>query len=466
MVRFLTVCCLISSLLTGCADIIPPESGMTDPDRLSPGKAISASAKTEWPDEAWWKAYHDPQLDDLVSKSVSGNPGLKTAMARVRLSLSFADGMRANTLPRGELDGSSHRERFTALQFIPPPWGGHTDWNNSASVSLSYDLDFWGKLKSRWQSSIDEARARLAEEREVRIELETAVVRSYLRLAEEFELRDIAQRHLAELDERAEIERRRMETGLGTQMALHEARAPLPIARAAIEEIDLQIARSKSELAALAGKGPGGTENISRPKISLDSTIGLPDRLPAHLLGRRPDIAACKWKIEAARHGIDAAKAAFYPDVNLAAMTGFTALGFGQFIGKSAWMAGAGPALSLPIFDGGKRRADLAASTASYDIAVEQYNAAVVSALKEVSDDLVAFRIETAREREAADSLGIAKDDHELAIKSYRAGLSEYRRVLETEAKVLKAEGTLARIREKRLEAHAGLMLALGGGTK
>jgi outer membrane protein TolC len=184
------------SVAAGCADFsgITPDSTMISADALAPGKAVLAASQTAWPEEAWWKNYHDPQLDSLVSRAISGNPVLKTAMKRIALAESMANVSHSALLPQGDFGASSSRDRFTALQFIPPPWGGHTEWNNAAVASFSYDLDLWGRHRSAWQASIGEARALSAEEQEVRIELENAVVRSYVSVAMEYHLRDIAEK--------------------------------------------------------------------------------------------------------------------------------------------------------------------------------------------------------------------------------------------------------------------------------
>jgi len=200
--------------------------------------------------------------------------------------------------------------------------------------------------------------------------------------------------------------------------------------------------------------------------MSLDMPVGLPDRLPANLIGRRPDVRASRWRVEAAGSRIRSAKAAFYPDINLAAVAGFEALGFSQLLSSAAFLAGAGPALSLPLFDGGQRRAGLSAANASYGIAVDQYNEMVVRALKEVSDQLVSYRTETGRLSKAEQSLGLARRASALSMQSFRAGLANYRRVLESEKIALEREEALAMIRDEKLESYARLMLALGGGAK
>ncbi|MDE1942985.1 MAG: efflux transporter outer membrane subunit [Betaproteobacteria bacterium] len=471
LIRFLTIrrliICAFALALTGCAPLSgkAPGSHLADPSTLAAGSAIANAEHLGWPDEAWWRVYQDPQLDRLVTQATHGNPRLQKARDRVSLAQSLANMRGATRQPQLELDASSSRDRFTALQFIPPPWAGSTYWNNSVAASLSYDLDLWGRRESEWQSSLDESRAVSAEAQQVRIELENAIVRAYIRLAMAYAQHDVAESRSRDIGQRVAIEKRRESAGMGTLLAVSEAETLLPLAQAAVESRDEEIARLKTELAALAGEGPGFTENIRRPRLTLEVAVGLPDRLPANLVGRRPDVAASRWHVESSRQDIQAARVAFYPDVNLAALVGFQAIGFGQWLSQSAFMAGAGPALSLPIFDGGRRRAGLSAATSAYDMAVDHYNDTVIEALKEVSQQLVAFRSATVRMQQAQQALGKAQDAGTLVEAAYRAGLADYRRVLNSRDAVLKAQEVLAGIQAQRLEAYAQLMLALGGGS-
>ncbi len=455
------------ALLSGCVSMqgIEPNAKATPVNSLQAGSTISTAPKIEWPAQDWWKAYQDPQLDALVATAVAGSPSLRMAKARAALAQAFADSAHAETLPNVGADASIVRERFTALQFIPPPWGGHTDWNNKVTTSLAYDLDLWGRQESIWHASVDDARAAAIEVQQVKLELATTVVRHYVQLAMEFTLRDIAEEHLQQLEQREAIARRGLAAGIGTEMDLAEAETPLPLARAHIEAINTRIGLLRNQLAALSGQGPGAGETIKRPGMSLNAGIGLPDQLPANLIGRRPDVLAYRWRVEATRQNIEGAKAAFYPNINLLAFVGLQALGFGQLISSAANIAGVGPALSLPIFDGGRRRGNLSAKTALHDMAVENYNEVLVRALQDVSDHLLVLQSNARQRTEAEHALETAHKAHELALSAYHAGLSNYQHVLDTHSVVLRQQENIAQLHAMRLDAHAGLMRALGGGA-
>ncbi|MES2013157.1 MAG: efflux transporter outer membrane subunit [Pseudomonadota bacterium] len=454
-------------LLSGCISMsgINPHAKTTDTNQLSVGKTITTAKTIAWPKEDWWKAFNDTQLDALIAQTITDSPTLHVAQARVSLSQAFADSMHAETKPNVSADASAIRERFTELQFIPPPWAGNFDWNNKATLSLAYDLDLWGRQESIWHASIDETRAATVEVQQVKLELESAVVRSYVQLAMQFNLRDIAEERLAEIQQRVSITQRSRAAGLGTEMEVREAETPLPMARAHIESINAHISLLRNQLAALTGKGPGAGETITRPTMHLNSAIGLPEQLPANLIGRRPDVLAFRWRVEAAQYNIESAKAMFYPNINLIGFIGFQALGFGQLISNAASIAGVGPAFSLPIFDGGRRRGNLTAKTASYDIAVENYNGVLVRALQDVSDQLVMLQSNTKQRKEAEQALDSALKAHALAERSYIAGLSNYQHVLDTKSIVLHYEEIIAQLQATKLDGYANLMRALGGGT-
>jgi NodT family efflux transporter outer membrane factor (OMF) lipoprotein len=459
--------CAYMLLLTGCISMsgIFPQAKTKEANTLAPGKTIAAAANMAWPKDDWWQSYQDPQLNSLVTQSINGSPTLRAAQARVALSQAYAQTMQAATLPLIGADISTTRERFTELQFIPQPWAGHTYWNNKATASLAYDLDLWGRQDSIWRASVKETQAVAAEKQQVKLALETATVSRYVQLAMEFALRDVAEEHAHEVEQLISIVNHSYAAGLSTKMEVYEAETPLPLARAQIEAIDGRISLLRNQLAALTGQGPGAGDTITRPKLLLDVATGLPEQLPASLIGRRPDVLAYRWRVEAAQDNIAGAKAEFYPNINLIAFVGMQAIGFGQLISSAASIAGVGPAISLPIFDGGRRRGNLSAKTASYDLAVESYNEVLVNALQDVSDQLLMLQSNAKQRRQTELALAMASKAHTLAKTSYRAGLSNYLHVLSTHEVMLKQQEIIVQLQAMRLASYAGLMRSLGGGT-
>lgn len=457
----------LAALLTGCISSkgIVPVSQPLAQEKLALGSAIADAPVVAWPTEHWWQAYHDAQLDQLIEKSLHDHPDLKKATARIALSTAMAEQVHASTLPNIGGKVSSSRERFTELSFIPKPWAGRFNWNNQATVDMSYDLDVWKQKKSAWLAALDETHVSEAEMQQVKIELTAAVVKSYIRLAAEYQSRDLAQEALDDLRHEIAIAHKALAAGLNTQLNLSRLEATLPALQNKLAQIDLHLTLLKNQLAALSGEGPGAGAGIARPALHLSAAIGLPDHLPANLVGRRPDIVAARWRVEASQKHIQSAKAAFYPNINLLGYIGFQALAFSGLFSSAGLVGNLGPAVSLPMFDGGKRRANLSAETALYDMAVEDYNATILKALEGISNQLSVLSTvasETGNTQQALEKSELA---HRLAVKNYRAGLSNLLDSLQTNALVLQQKEILVEQEAIRLEAYAALMLALGGGV-
>jgi NodT family efflux transporter outer membrane factor (OMF) lipoprotein len=348
----------------------------------------------------------------------------------------------------------------------PGPLADTTTWNNTGSIGFTYHLDLWGGDRNAAERALDVAHATAADARAAQLELEVNVVRVYVDLSKNYALRDISVSTLEQQKALLALARRRLAGGLGTQLEVSQADAPIPEYERQIDALDESIALDHNQLAALLGKGPGAGDSITRPALSLATPAGLPTTMPAELIGHRPDIVAARWTVAAQARGIDVAKSAFYPNINLAASLGGYATGgaLTTFLEatKGSWTAG--PALSLPIFDGGARRGQFGAATAGYDVAVDQYNQSIVAALKDISDQIVRMRSLATQEQDAQRSVAAAHKSFTLSEEGYRRGLTDYVNVIVAETQWLNAQQGVARIQAERLAAHASLMAALGGG--
>ena len=471
----LLLACSLTLLLSACADFsgIDPQSKLNDGSKLAAGKALSASSQIAWPTTAWWQVYRDPQLDALVQQAVADSPNLKMAQARIRQATALAGSARSATLPKVGMEASTTRGLYSSEYIFPPPLGGSWNWDNEFAVKASYDLDLWDKDRSALESALDTVQVSAAEARSAQLNLEVAVVRGYLQLATQYALRDIAASTLAQQTALADIARRRLGAGLGTRLEVSQAETALPDAQANIEKIDENIALLRNQIAALSGKGPGSGDSIQRPTLAANMIgtdhssalpIGLPDNVPAHLIGRRPDVIAQRWRVEAMSKNIDVAKASFYPDINISAFIGLQALGFTNFLSAASGVRGAGPAISLPIFDGGRLRANLGAQTAALDGAIESYNNTLVQALQSVADQIVKLKSEQQQRLQSEQALALAGKSYDLAKRGYQAGLTAYINVIQTQLTMLQQQQRVAQTRASYLDSWAQLMQALGGG--
>jgi NodT family efflux transporter outer membrane factor (OMF) lipoprotein len=282
--------------------------------------------------------------------------------------------------------------------------------------------------------------------------------RAYLQL-------DVAQATLQQREQIFKLTQDRNQAGVDSKLELRQAESALPAAREQIAQLQETIELTRNQLAALLGKGPDRGQSIQRPAASALAAAEVPSRVPSELLGRRPDILAQRWRVEAAQHGIDNARAQFYPNVNLSAFVGFQTLGAGSLVTAGNREIGVGPAITLPLFDGGRRRGNLAARDSEYDIAVEQYNQAVADGLREVVDQLVSFRSVDEQRAQQHEGLATAQDAYDLATLRYREGVGNYLQVLTTETQLLTQRSLEADLRARSLDLSINLARALGGGN-
>lgn len=458
---------VLAVLLTACAasrGIAPQERPRAAGD-LDAGRTLAAEVPdAPWPAARWWQAFGDAQLDALIDAATAGSPDLAAARARVRLALAQAGAAEAATRPSAEGKLSAQDTLFTRRSFIPPPYAGDWWWNNEAAVDFRYPLDLWGADEAAFAATRAGVRAGGAAEQAARLSLQSDLVQAYVRLALQCERLELLGQDLRNREQLVDISRQRVRAGIGTELELAQAQGEVPVARARVEEARQSIELLHHQLAALSGQGPGAGDALQPPRLGTPPATLLPSRLPAELVGRRPDLAARRWQAEAAAKNVDVARARFYPNLDLVASVGLQSLGFYHFLDSDALAANYGPALTLPIFAGGRLRAGLGARAAQYDEAVAQYNATLVQALQQVADQVTDIRGLERQQRDIEEAERSAQRAHDLALRGYRAGLGDYLNVLSAQGTLLAQQERLAALRAERLAAHARLMAALGGG--
>jgi NodT family efflux transporter outer membrane factor (OMF) lipoprotein len=219
-------------------------------------------------------------------------------------------------------------------------------------------------------------------------------------------------------------------------------------------------------LAALSGQPPEAGRRLQRPTLSLAQPLESLASVPAQLLGRRPDLSAQRWRVEAEAARIQVARAAFYPNINLSAFAGYQGIGFANLLSPATAIRGFAPAISLPIFEGGRLRGQLRAQTAAYDQAVESYNATLINALSETASAIAHVQSAIKQTEQAERALAAADRELALAEQSYRAGLSDQSPVRQLRLSQLSARQKRAQAQAQRLDSYAALMAALGGGVE
>ncbi len=460
----------LTLIISGCVGTagIAPQGLPLEVNELATDAAIrNAEQDAHWPASQWWQAYGDPQLNRWIDLALQGSPGMAMAAARVRQARAMA-GL-AESAESLQINGQStlKRHNWPTDQFYGPgELADTTTWDNNAALGFSYALDLWGRESNASERAVDIAHVSAAEARLAQLELQSNVVRAYIELSLHYAQRDIVDATLLQQKQMLELAQKRLDGGIGTHFEVSQAETPLPETHRQIDALDEAIALSRNQLAALAGFGPGEGAQLQRPTLALGAALKLPSSLPAQLLGQRPDVVASRWQVAAQARGIDVAHAGFYPNVDLVGSLGYMATGGGalEFLTGRKLNYNVGPAISLPIFDGGRLRAELGEAAAGYDIAVARYNQTLINALKNISDQLIRRESMDKQQTFAAESVATAQRTYDIAMIAYQRGLTDYLNVLNAQTLLFKQQQVQQQVQAARLSAHAELVTALGGG--
>ena len=456
---------LVATGMTGCADMsgIAPVAKVRSAASLGLQTDTLSAPAPESVDAEWWRAFGDDQLNRLIAQALATNPSLKVAQARLTRAQSAADASRAAELPQVTAQVDITRQRYTENGQVPRPLAGAVVTNGTAQLAASWELDFFGKNRAALDAALGTARAVEADGQAARLLLSSQVARTYFGLLRLQALVALAQRTLAQRQETLKLVQDRVSAGLDTPLELRQSEAGLPEARLQFETLQEQIALGRNGLAALVGEPNTAVAQVFVAQTAIKK-IPFPASLPVDLLGRRADVAAARWRIEAASGGVANAKAQFYPNINLVAFAGFSSIGLGRLFDAGSQQAGVGPALRLPIFEGGRLRANLRGQTADLDAAIESYNAAVIDAVHDVQDQVASAQAIARQQTEQRAAQDAAETAYAVAVQRYKAGLGNYLTVLTAETSVLRQRGIAVDLTARALDTQVALARALGGG--
>jgi NodT family efflux transporter outer membrane factor (OMF) lipoprotein len=455
---------LIVATLGGCATLPAPRPQIQPKAAYAAEQSFAAPVAT-WPADLWWHDYRDAQLDALIAEALAGSPSMAVARARLERARSNAQISGAALAPQVSANGSI-TEQKQSRNYLTPASATPEGWNDygRATLDFSWELDFWGKNRAALAAATSELEATRADEAQARITLATSVAAAYAELAR---LHAALATASAARDVRAKtaaLFRERFDNGLETLAGVRSAESRRAAAEAEVLSLSEQLGLQRNRIAALLGAGPDRGLKIVAPAVDLSRSFALPEQIPAQLLGRRPDIVAARLRVAAAGKRIDQAKAAFYPNVNLSAFIGVQALQLNN-MGKSGSDIGAiGPALSLPIFDGGRLRGQLRGSEADYAEAVANYDRAVVQALQDVADAAISQKLLGAQIARTDESVAAAREAWRIQGNRYAGGLATYLDVLTAEETLLSSLRTQTDLHSRSLALDVALVRALGGG--
>jgi NodT family efflux transporter outer membrane factor (OMF) lipoprotein len=455
--------CLLITGLAGCANLsgIPPHATLRDANSLGlplPVGRVQAPLDTQW-----WRAFGDDTLNQLEAQALQANPSLKRAQARLTGAQAAAQLAGASSGPLLAAQLNLTEQRYTANGAVPPPLAGSVQSSGTAQLAASWEMDFFGKNQAALQAALGTERAAQADAQAARVLLAAQVAQTYFAWVGLVEQHAVANRMLAQRQAILQLVQDRFQAGLDTSLDLRQAEAALPEARLQLAQLDEQIALTKNALAALIGEPNKPIALIPCAQaavkpISLDSTI------TANLLGQRADVTAARWRAQAADQNVASARAQFYPNINLAAFAGLSSIGLDKLLQSGSQQWGVGPALSLPLFDGGRLRANLGGKTAERDAAVESYNSTVINAVHDVADQLISAQAVVAQRAEQALAAAAAEDAYTGAQQRFHSGLYNALQVLSSESAVLAQHRVAVDLTTRVLQNQVALARALGGG--
>ena len=450
--------------LSACAQMgdRPAVHDLQDATSLGLANA-KATALSLTPD--WWQAFGDAQLDGLIVQALAANPSLEVARARVARAEAGTTGLRAAAGPQlnGALDVT--HQRYTANGAVPPPLAGSVRDSGTLQLGASWELDFFGKNRAALQSALGQVRVAQAEASAARMVVASRVAHTYFQLARLNDQLRVARRALSQREQALVLVKDRVSAGLDTRLELRQSEGGLPEARLQIEILQEQVRLSQLALAAWVGE-PNQPLKLVAPSLSAVRAVPLEPTIPSDLLGRRADIAAARWRVEAAHQDVANAQTLFYPSVNLVAFAGLSSIGLDRLIDSGSAQWGMGPAIRLPLFDGGRLRANLRVKDAELDGAIGSYNAAVIDAVREVAGLLASLQAIARQQIEQQATLTASEDAYGIAVQRYDAGLSNFLSVLGTEGAVLQQRRQTVDLSARAIDTQVSLMHALGGGYR
>ncbi|MEH6416978.1 efflux transporter outer membrane subunit [Pseudomonas sp. CGJS7] len=454
-------------ILAGCASThgLQPAGRALDADSLKAQRSLADVSAAAFPRRDWWTALGDAQLNGLIDEALAGTPSLDAADARVRQAVAQA-GL-ADAARKPTLGGTAQYSGVQLPETLAPgDIGGKYMGADVLMLSFKYSPDLWGGKRARWQAALGQTRAAEVEAQAARLTLSSNIARAYVSLAQSFEALDVAKAEKDRSERLLGLGQQRVKAGLDNQLQIRNAQSASASADQQIQSAQQQIDATRNALAALLGKGPDRGLDIARPTLLAAKGPAVPAVLPSELLGHRPDVVAARWRVEASSHGIKAAKADFYPTVNLSAIVGLATGHLSDLFSSDAALLQGGPAISMPIFDGGRLRSQLAESDAEYDLAVANYNQSLVGALREVADALQSSRSLDGQLASAQQARDAAQQAWQIASTRYRAGLGTQLDVLSAQRPLLQLDQQLAGLRAQRYAAQIDLDRALGGGLE
>jgi len=417
-----------------------------------------------WPSREWWRQYQDPTLDRLIEMALASSPTIASAHARFESARQSVRIASAAAGAQVQANGDFSRQRLSDNGLFLPALLGFT-WYNQQDLGLqaSYTFDWWGKQRDLVEAAMDEAHASQAERGAAALLIASSVADTYFGWqADEARLVLARDRALTVAREEA-IARARMNAELGTKDDVDRAAGALAAVREEIAALEGSARLRVVALAALVGR-PAEELPPLAPKPLPPIEAALPDSVRIDLISRRADIAASRWRVQAAEKSREAARTEFFPDVSVNALIGLQSVTTGKLLEYGSRVPSAGAAIHLPLFDSGRLKARYGATQAQVDSAVADYRDTVVGAARDVAAQATTLARISAQRAQRTVELDTALALKASAAARVRQGVADSRIELSATESWIEQQDALLQLDAAAVSANIGLLRALGGG--
>jgi len=466
----MTIALAAAMLVSGCStigpDFVAPQGAQEAAFRHADTAPASDAARLP---ATWWTVFNDATLSELEARALRDSPGAKAAAQRLLQAQAQLGVVRAGQAPNLSVNAGISNSRTSAETAQGLALGGRSIKGNNYSVgaTLSYELDIWGRVRRIVEAADAGALAAQDDRDAVLLMLSGQVAQSYWQLRGLDAEQGILSDALSARREAQELVEARFDAGLSNELDVSRARIERANAEADLHEVQRQRNLVEHALAILVGSSPSTPLIAAQadPATALPLPPAIPVGLPASLLSQRPDLAASVANLKAANAQVGVAEGMFYPSLTLTSNFGYASESLRDLAGGSARQFSVGPlALSLPVFDGGRNRANLALYQARYEEALANHENRLLTALREVEDALSDVQqrqkqgdVQAQAQEAAARALLVAQ-------ARYERGISTYLDVTDAQRSALAADRAAAQIRTQRLLASVAVARALGGG--
>lgn len=451
---------VLTSLLSGCAGFGPERT----PATLLSAKQLALPAKAgKIPAQNWWAQLSDPKLDQLIDTALNNSPSLRLAQDRLSEARNAVGISESQLGPQVDLNAQRDRQRYSTNGIMPAPIGGNYYNSYTLSLNASWEIDFWGKNHAQIRAALGEVTTAEFEAQQARLVLTQAVIAQYTVLQRQIQQQQINQQRIQLASSRIRLMQARVSAGMLSADNVQQAEMEMASLQTENASIRGDIARARHALAALTGQAPNALDSLEPSNLGetpkMDEAL-----LTADLLGRRPDIASQRARVETMQEKVTVARAEFYPNVSISGLAGANSLNYGTLFDFSSRIIDFTPAISLPIFHSGQLQSNLRTQQSRYDQAVDSYNQSVLDGLKDAADALTGQRQANTQLLQTSHGFTASKKAADAMLLKLRAGMV-------SKLDVLDSQDTALAQRSNQLEAQAGSRLAwanlntaLGGG--